>query len=281
MNSSFINAIEIYNSTRPFLRPYIDKSLVAEILPLFNFVFIIFGTIGNLLTFAILIRKNVRKHSYMRYLASFQTHINGNINNSRTYTCYEPASFFVVWDVVHIIIHAKKMNLHCKSMSYSINKPIPVASETQFKTPIKDLIIQKLDKKKRVYKKSVNIQEVAKSNVEQASTSVATSNMALAVHARRSKKMQAKGFHVANLLLFLTVSFFFTTVPYSTFYALKLNTNLEGKTKSIVIGILTLLQYMRHSANFLIYLFTSSIIKNEINIIFLNFQRNVLRPKPF
>ncbi|RNA21334.1 hypothetical protein BpHYR1_028645 [Brachionus plicatilis] len=82
------------------------------------------------------------------------------------------------------------------------------------------------------------------------------------------RKLYSKGSHVANLLLFLTVSFFFTTVPYSMFYALKLNVTLNEKSKQAVVGFLTLLQYMRHSSNFLIYLLTSTILKNEVKILY-------------
>jgi uncharacterized membrane protein YozB (DUF420 family) len=43
---------------------------MEQVLPMINFVFIIFGTIGNLATFFLLMRKNVHKHSSMRYLAA-------------------------------------------------------------------------------------------------------------------------------------------------------------------------------------------------------------------
>lgn len=47
-----------------------ELKLIESILAMLNISFIIFGTCGNLVTFSILMRKNVRKHSYMRYLAS-------------------------------------------------------------------------------------------------------------------------------------------------------------------------------------------------------------------
>ena len=87
------------------------------------------------------------------------------------------------------------------------------------------------------------------------------------LQAKRAKKMQSKGSHVTKCMFF-TLSFFFTTVPYSLFYALKLNNELSNPTaRNIVIGVLSLLQYVRHAGNFLIYLLTSSIIKNEMKAI--------------
>ncbi len=48
----------------------IQLKLIEKILFIINFLFIVLGTFGNLFTFAILMRKNVRKHSCMRYLAA-------------------------------------------------------------------------------------------------------------------------------------------------------------------------------------------------------------------
>lgn len=44
--------------------------LIQTILASLHFFLIIFGTIGNLCTFCILMRSNIRKHSCMRYLAT-------------------------------------------------------------------------------------------------------------------------------------------------------------------------------------------------------------------
>jgi len=85
---------------------------------------------------------------------------------------------------------------------------------------------------------------------------------------KRSKKMQNKSSQVQNLLLFLTISFFVSTLPYSMFYALRLNSFINDKeVKDFWTGFLSLLQYVRHSSNFLIYLLTSSIIYSELQII--------------
>ncbi len=101
----------------------------------------------------------------------------------------------------------------------------------------------------------------------------------LGVQAKSKKRLQNKTSHVANLLAFLTVSFLFTTVPYSTFYALGLNFESNQNLKNIVVGILTILQYTRHSANFLIYLFTSTIIKREIKKIVEELKKKVISKK--
>lgn len=390
INKTAIKQPFTQNSTNSNYLAKYDLKPIENILAVFNFSFIIFGSVGNFLTFLILIRKNVRKHSYMRYLASLclidtlclytwnfsfvYSYFNGrkiehmgkiycrlfsffsyfilqssswvicsigmdriitvlfrnklnklaklakntllviftvifvffcfnfvvlinnaerirpiSVSSNRTYTCYEPKTFYVIWDIVHIVMysilpffiifienislslltlrHAKQMNIHCKSLSYPAS-----SSDGVFNGHLFDRLVQMFDKKKRIYRKSVNLQSNV---VGTRNSSIRFWNRTLALQAKRTKKMQSKGFHVANLLLFLTVSFFFTTVPYSTFYALRLNVNMNLKAKNIVVGILTLLQYTRHSANFLIYLFTSSIIKHEIQVIFQNLKKKI------
>ena len=99
------------------------------------------------------------------------------------------------------------------------------------------------------------------------------------MQANRNKRLQNKTSHVANLLAFLTISFLFTTVPYSTFYALGLNFGSNQNLKNTVVGILTVLQYTRHSANFLIYLFTSTIIKREMKALFADIKKKIFTIK--
>jgi hypothetical protein len=136
-----------------------------------------------------------------------------------------------------------------------------------------DRVVSLFDKKKRVYRKSVNIKREEEDEKEGANFAKNFTEV-LIVQAKRNKKQQSKGSQVANLLLFLTVSFVIATVPYSTFYALKLNLNLlNAESRNILINILSLLQYLRHAANFLIYLATSSIIKNEFKLIFNELKR--------
>jgi hypothetical protein len=208
--------------------------------------------------------------------------------SSRTYTCYEPKFFYTIWDIVHIVLysllpffvilienltlliltirHSKKMRN--KFVAYSPNTTLNSTSGgySDIKITFRERIVQTFNKKKRVYKDRVNIHE-----------NESKSSQALKQHAKNSKRLQSKTSHVTNLLLFLTVSFFFSTVPYSTFYALRLNIYEDVKTKNIVVGILTLLQYTRHSANFLIYLFTSSVIKAEINEIISRMKRKFVK----
>ena len=164
------------------------------------------------------------------------------------------------------------------------------------KLTLAERINQKFDKKQRVYRKgnysfriffpslefgweffflfqylAVNIHEnepVKKPKEKKA---------VLDVHESRKKRLQNKTSHVANLLAFLTISFLFTTVPYSTFYAMGLNNIVSDQNlKNIVVGILTVLQYTRHSANFLIYLFTSTIIKREIRKIIVEIKKIII-----
>ena len=211
-----------------------------------------------------------------------------NLQSSKlhTYNCYEPKSFYFIWDIVHILMyslipffiliieniilyllnvkHERRINLHCKSMSYETNRLVPYLSENGFRTSWKDMLMMKFHKKERVYKKSVNIQKINLESNKFLSKIFNKSSKFNQNGAIEINKLKAKGFDVANLLLFLNISFLFTTVPYSTFYALKLNLTINQEYKEIIINILALLQYARHSANFLIYLITSSIIKKEI-----------------
>lgn len=235
-------------------------------------------------------------------------------SSTRTYTCYEPRRFFAAWDIFHIIMysllpffiilienlilsyltikHSKKMEKHNLNLSYPLNRceALPISPEYKEKFTLRERIEQKFDKKKRVYKKTLNIHMNDSSNSKLVNKTSPLSTTELATEfstniikdpinsinstnftrdvttqqAKRNKKLQTKTSHVANLLLFLTVSFLFSTVPYSTYYALGINLNFDYKAKRIVVGVLTAMQYTRHSANFLIYLFTSSIIKSEM-----------------
>ena len=47
-----------------------DVKLIKKVLASVNLLFIIFGTFGNFCTFLLLMRRNIRKHSCMRYLAT-------------------------------------------------------------------------------------------------------------------------------------------------------------------------------------------------------------------
>jgi hypothetical protein len=129
-------------------------------------------------------------------------------------------------------------------------------------------LLKMFDKRKRVYRKRVNIRKDEEEDKDE-NNFVKNFTQVLIVQAKRNKKQQSKGSQVANLLLFLTISFVIATVPYSTFYALKLNLNMDMVMRNVIINVLSLVQYLRHAANFLIYLATSSIIKNEFKTIFI------------
>lgn len=396
-----------------------DYQFIQKILASLNFLFIVFGTIGNFGTFLLLMRKNIRKHSCMRYLATLcifdllclytwnfslvyqvlftkrkiefegpiicrlfsfysyfilqssswiicwigmdriitllcksstskiskfaknnqlitsiilsiffcfnfvvliknavpyvevfnanstifynQTIITNGTSTSwipmRTYSCYEPIDFYAVWDVVHISMYsilpfsiilcenllisyltfknAKKINSKHKSINPIAPSVLSISDtiDTQtFRTNLNERIKQKLDKSQRIHRKRVNIHRTNDS-IQVNSSNTSVRDKVLINHAKRSRKMNSKRSQVANLLMFLTVSFFCTSLPYSMYYALRFNDDSyysDLNIKRISIGVLSLLQYARHSANFLIYLFTSSIIRAEIRQIYRN-----------
>jgi hypothetical protein len=401
-----------------------DLNLVERILPMMNFSFIIFGTLGNILTFFLLIQKNVRKHSSMRYLAALSLvdtlclytwnfsivyqfftnkkieHVNEiccrlfsffsysilqssswiicaigfdrlltfifkkdnaltrlihntkfliainvvvifmfnfivvviNAEPNRTkivydplnssnfsiiepkwsYNCYQPEEFYFIWDIVHIIMysilpffiilienallalftmqHARQMRRSFLSSNKTLTSILShTAVNTSSTMNFENINSQRsllsrcclniaaiFDKRKRMYRKAVNIREndPLDGQNQQANTSSSFAKSfteVLIVQAKRNKRQQTKGSQVANLLLFLTFSFIVCTVPYSTFYALKVNIQLlDMYGRNVVINILSLLQYTRHAGNFLIYLSTSSILKNEIKCIIID-----------
>lgn len=224
-------------------------------------------------------------------------------NSTRTYTCYAPEVFYAFWDKVHIFMYcivpfsiilcenllisyltfknAKKINSKHKSINPTINIQTVLSlsdsiNDLASKTSLSDKFKQLFDKKQRTHRKRVNIHENESSlqmSVIQSNTSVR--DKVLLNHVKRNKKMNSKRSQVANLLLFLTTSFFFTTLPSSMYYALRLNQDeyySDPNIKYITIGVLSLLQYARHAGNFLIYLFTSSIIRAEIKQIYRNFK---------
>jgi hypothetical protein len=275
------------SSNPPFdANKYITElELITNILGFINFFFIIFGTFGNLISLCVLMRKEVRKHSCMRYLATLclldifclytwnfslvyslfnkrkiehegsiicrffsffcyfilqssswiivmigmdriitivsknskqitkmakntrlvtffvvftffcfnfivlinnaqkyeenrNVSSNSTFSNYRTYTCYEPRSFYNIWDWVHILFysifpffiilvenaflsyltfrHAKKMKKHSKNLSYPLGqKTLSIDLEINTKNlTFAEKISQRFDKKQRVYKKS-------------------------------------------------------------------------------------------------------------------------------
>ena len=58
------------NQTIEYELSNVELQLITNILGFINFFFIVFGTFGNLISYMILIRKDVHKNSCMRYLAT-------------------------------------------------------------------------------------------------------------------------------------------------------------------------------------------------------------------
>jgi hypothetical protein len=177
------------------------------------------------------------------------------VTSSRTFTCYAPETFFKIWDIIHVLVyslipfciifiqnfliafltlkHARRMNRYATTSGAEHQ---PGTSRSKFSNAFT-------------------------SPNDKNSTSVDTSKKKT-----QQQQQQSKGSYVKNLLIFLTLSFFFTTLPYSLIYATNLNETYfkVTYTGSIIKRCLISLQYTRHSTNFLIYILTSTIIQNEI-----------------
>lgn len=71
MNESIIeNFSSLFNQPTKSNSIAEQLKLIEQTLSTINMILIIFGTVGNTLTLLILLRKNVYKHSCMRYLAA-------------------------------------------------------------------------------------------------------------------------------------------------------------------------------------------------------------------
>ena len=68
---------------------------------------------------------------------------------------------------------------------------------------------------------------------------------------------------VIRLLLFLTLSFLFSTLPSTIVYAFWRNEVLNLKYGRAFLNLLNTLQFSRHSSNWLIYIYSSSFIRDE------------------
>ena len=408
---AFLDALfnNIYKNARylRFSAFVMNYKLVQSVLALVNFLLIAFGTVGNLLTFVILMRRSIRKHSCMRYLAALcvidilclytwnfslvykelftsrkiefesaficrlfsfycyfilqssswviccigiervliiasknsskvaqfakrtslitliivatffclnvvvfvqnaapytnPSQYNSTIQlikpflippvnysiaslpNPRTYTCYAPESFFFVWDIVHSFMYSiipfliiLVENIAVSYLTFQQTKEMksrnnPATSLESRRAIIKqsslsifNRISHKLNKSQRTHRKQVNLQAAK----EKPACKV------LVTSQKRIKHAHNKSTQVQSLLLFLTVSFFWSTLPYSMFYALRIHELLDydRDIKNLLVGVLSLMQYLRHSANFLIYLFTSSIIRAELQVILSQFR---------
>ena len=68
---------------------------------------------------------------------------------------------------------------------------------------------------------------------------------------------------VTRLLLFLTISFFVTTVPSTIVYAFWHASILKYRYGRIILNLLNTLQFSRHSFNWIIYVYSSSFMREE------------------
>jgi hypothetical protein len=68
---------------------------------------------------------------------------------------------------------------------------------------------------------------------------------------------------VIRLLLFLTLSFLFSTLPSTIVYAFWRNQVLSLKYGRVLLNLLNTLQFSRHSSNWLIYMYSSSYMRVE------------------
>lgn len=86
----------------------------------------------------------------------------------------------------------------------------------------------------------------------------------IAARAKEAHKRLKQGQQfVIRLLLFLTLSFLFSTLPSTIVYAFWHNQVLNMKYGRVFLNLLNTLQFSRHSSNWLIYIYSSSFIRDE------------------
>jgi hypothetical protein len=69
---------------------------------------------------------------------------------------------------------------------------------------------------------------------------------------------------VTRLLLFLTVSFFFSTLPSTIVYAFWHSEVTKLSHGRIILNLLNTLQFFRHSSNWIIYVYSSAFMREEM-----------------
>ena len=180
-----------------------------------------------------------------------------NQTSTRTFTCYAPEAFFKIWDIFHVLM-------------YSV---IPFCIILTQNCLIAVLTLKHSRRMRRYEKPQTSSTVTATGTMKSKFSEMFTSKKSSVDATTRNKSVkqqsQSKGTYVKNLLIFLTVSFFFTTLPYSMIYTTTLNeTYFKYHYGSIVKRCLVSLQYTRHATNFLIYILTSSIIQKEIKKFF-------------
>jgi hypothetical protein len=69
---------------------------------------------------------------------------------------------------------------------------------------------------------------------------------------------------VTRLLLFLTISFIFSTLPSTVLYAFWHSEVIKQAHGRIILNLLNTLQFFRHSSNWIIYVYSSSFMREEM-----------------
>jgi hypothetical protein len=206
-----------------------------------------------------------------------------------TYFCYQGVGFSTPWSYVHAVMYSlvpfaiilaqntfimimaykhstkmKKKLTYSKSVmnAHASSEPVIAANQSQSNknefSNLADATSASADRASKAAKKNSNSKIIDKSNNKE-KAKIKSANM-------KSKK--SKEAHVIKLLLFLTVSFVTCTLPYQVIFLGNMNSTLrQSDFGNIIRGFFTMAQYIRHAANFLIYIFSSSIIKQEIQFI--------------
>lgn len=199
------------------------------------------------------------------YFEPFQNSTNYTSRSKRTYTCYGPEDFYKIWDIVHVIMYSL-LPFFIIMIENAIIIWVTMAQANR----MKKYKTNNNNNQSQVQISSVSVAnlQVTTLNVnERSNTQFEQNNKEQRSQSRPTSASQSasKGAHVTNTLIFLTISFFFTTLPYSMFYATDLNEILvTSDTGNLIKRCISSLQYIRHAANFLIYVFTSTIIQTEI-----------------
>ena len=204
-------------------------------------------------------------------LHASKNHTYLNKTSTLTFKCYAPEKFFKIWRIVHVLLYSLipfciilAQNFIIAVLTLNHSKRMKRYVQRQASTEISTHETPKLRFLKLFRLKSNSTTEISGS-------------MRNKICAQQQTSKQT---FVKNLLIFLTLSFFFTTLPSSMIYTTSLNdTFYKTNTGSILKRCLQSIQYTRHAANFLIYISTSTIIQNEIRKCFIEFENFLFKRK--
>jgi hypothetical protein len=84
------------------------------------------------------------------------------------------------------------------------------------------------------------------------------------ISATNYKRFKSGQNFVTRLLIFLTLSFFFTTLPSTLIYAFYHQQILKLRYGRVTLNLLNTLQFSRHGLNWIIYLYSSSYMREEL-----------------